>query len=563
MNLLLLNPPHPSIGSRIPVEHLPPLGLLAIGGPLTDAGHRIALLDADLGSMTTAEIVSAVRRRAPQAVLVGHSGSTSGHPSVVEVTRAIRAACPQAWIIYGGVFPTYHWREIMAEEPQIDVIVRGEGEVTVVRVIHALETGVPLSDIRGIAFRRGVSRTLGRATLREPGQAGRVQATPPAPIIMDLDACRIAWELIDPVRYSYWGDRRAVVVQFSRGCPHRCNYCGQRGFWTRWRHRDPVKFARELAWLNREHGVEVVNLADENPTALRPAWQAFLQALVAENVPLILVGSTRADDIVRDADLLHLYKRAGVARFLLGMESTDEGILRNIRKDSRLETDREAIRLLRQHGILSMVAYVAGFEEETDGDYWRALRQIISYDPDQIQALYVTPHRWTPYFRTAANRRVIQTDLGCWDYKHQVLATEKVPPWRMILWMKLMEAVVQLRPRSLGRVLAHPDRGLREAMRWYYRIGRQVWPYELRRFLFRERRTRNGPTLSAFLGDPQDAEDEALRAFPGLDRPRLPHSNRLALAARQTGQGEPIEPRSLARRGYTAAATRSPTSFVP
>jgi anaerobic magnesium-protoporphyrin IX monomethyl ester cyclase len=43
-------------------------------------------------------------------------------------------------------------------------------------------------------------------------------------------------------RDSYWDGLRAVVVQFSRGCPHFCNYCGQRGFWTRWRHRDPVRF---------------------------------------------------------------------------------------------------------------------------------------------------------------------------------------------------------------------------------------------------------------------------------------------------------------------------------
>ena len=123
-----------------------------------------------------------------------------------------------------------------------------------------------------------------------------------------------------------------MVVQFSRGCPHLCNYCGQRGFWTRWRHRDPVLFAKEIARLHREHGVEVINFADENPTVSKKAWRAFLEALIAENVDLILVGSTRADDIVRDADILHLYKKAGWARFLLGMENTDEETLELIRK---------------------------------------------------------------------------------------------------------------------------------------------------------------------------------------------------------------------------------------
>jgi anaerobic magnesium-protoporphyrin IX monomethyl ester cyclase len=475
MNLLLFNPPHPSIGSRIPHEHLPPLGLLSVGGPLIDAGHHVRLLDAEFGPMSTREIVKQAVAFAPQAILVGHSGSTSGHPIVREVTRAIRAALPKTRIIYGGVFPTYHWREILAEEPQIDVIVHGEGEETGLRLVRALETSTSLETIPGIAFRK----------------QGAPFATSPAPLIRDL-------ELIDCRRYSYWGDRRAVVVQFSRGCPHSCSYCGQRPFWTRWRHRDPQKFAAELAWLYRTRGVEVINLADENPTASRQAWRALLEALIAENVPLTLVGSTRADDIVRDADILHLYKQAGVARFLLGIESYDEDTLRMIGKGGTTAKDREAIRLLHQHDILSMATYVVGFEEETDRDYWRGLKQLLSYDPDQIQMLYVTPHRWTPYFRAAAERQVIQADQRKWDYKHQVLATRHMPPWRVLLWVKFMEAVMQLRPKSLRRLLGHRDSSIRAAMRWYYQIGRRVWPHEILVFLFRDQHLHDGPTLAEF-----------------------------------------------------------------
>jgi B12 binding protein len=116
MRVLLLNVPHPSIGSRIPDDHLPPLGLLSIGGPLIDDGHEVRLLDADLeaGRCTTysAEKVAAeaVGWR-PDAVLFGHSGSTSAHPVVAEVSRAVRRLLPPATIVYGGVFPTYHWRE--------------------------------------------------------------------------------------------------------------------------------------------------------------------------------------------------------------------------------------------------------------------------------------------------------------------------------------------------------------------------------------------------------------------------------------------------------------------
>jgi anaerobic magnesium-protoporphyrin IX monomethyl ester cyclase len=496
MKILLLNPPHPSIGSRIPREHLPPLGLLSVGGPLIDAGHEVQLMDAEFEPMSVNQIAEQAKILAPDAILIGHSGSTSAHPIIAEITRVIRTVLPKTWIIYGGVFPTNHWREILLDELQIDIIVRGEGEETTLRVIRELQANSSLDSLNGIAYRK----------------QGVPFATPPAPLICDLDAYRVGWELIDHSRYSYWGNRRAVVVQFSRGCPHSCNYCGQRGFWRQWRHRNPQKFAAELAWLYRVHGVEVINFADENPTASKDEWRAFLEALIAENVPLTLVGSTRADDIVRDADILHLYKKAGVARLLLGIETYDEETLRKIRKGGTMVKDREAIRLLRQYDILSMATYVVGFEEETDGDYWRSLKQLISYDPDQIQMLYVTPHRWTPYFRIAAGRRVIQTDRRRWDYKHQVLATRFMPPWRVLLWVKFIEAVMQLRPQSLWRVMAHPDLSIRGAMKWYYRIGRRVWPFEIWNFLFRERRQKNGPTLSEFWKNTRDNKIQKLRA---------------------------------------------------
>ena len=504
MRILLINPPHPSIGSRIPDDHLPPLGLLSVGGPLIDDGHEVRLLDAEFGPMPISEIVREAGAFSPDAVLIGHSGSTSGHPIASAIFRTLRPLLPAARMVYGGVFPTYHWREVLAEVPEIDVIVRGEGEETARQLMAALDGGgalldiavgdIELGQIPGIAYRRGF----------------KAIATTAAPTIQDLDAYRIGWELIDHARYSYWGGKRAVVVQFSRGCPHLCNYCGQRGFWTRWRHRDPKRFAAEIARLHREHGVTLFNFADENPTVSRQAWKAFLEALIAEKVNVLIVGSTRADDIVRDADLLHLYRRAGVIRFLLGMENTDPATLKLIQKGGGTTTDRQAIQELRRHGILSMATWVVGFEEERDRDYWRGMRHLLAYDPDQIQMLYVTPHRWTPYFRIAAARRVIQLDRSRWDYKHQVLATRHVPPWRVLLWFKLTEVVLQARPKALFRTYLHPDAEIRWGMRWYSQMGRRVWPWEIKNFLFRDRRTTTGPSVAAFWGAPQDAEEEAL-----------------------------------------------------
>lgn len=510
MRILIINPPHESIGSRMPGEMLPPLGLLAIGGPLIDDGHEVSLIDGDVTNMPLPQMVSEAIAYEPQVILIGHNGSTSAHPIIAELLKNLRAAMPDAAIVYGGIFPTYHWKECLEECPEVDVIVRGEGEETARRLMRALDTPPNLPDKGG---RDGLAALPGLAFRRN----GRPFATPPAPMIANLDDYRIGWELIDHARYSYWGGLRAVVVQFSRGCPHLCSYCGQRGFWTRWRHRDPKKFAAELGRLYREHGVTMISFADENPTTSKKAWRELLKAIIAENCKFTMIATLRADDIVRDADILHLYRQAGFERFLIGMEHTDALTLEKVRKGGATKTDREAIRLLRKAGILSLCSYVVGFEDETVWDYLRALRQLILYDPDQIITLYVTPHRWTPFFREAADRRVIQLDRKRWDYKNQVLENRHLPPWATFLCVKAIEVLVQARPKALVRTYFHPDRAARHGMRWYARIGRRVWLNEVKWFLTRDRFVKAGPTLAQFWGAPQDHQQEALslrRAVP-------------------------------------------------
>jgi anaerobic magnesium-protoporphyrin IX monomethyl ester cyclase len=492
MKILLLNPPHDAIGSRVPKEHLPPFGLLCLGGPLIDAGHDVQLLNADRLNLKVDEISQRIQGMEFDAILIGHSGSSSAHPIIIEIANRARQIKPDTKIIYGGVYPTYHWKDVLEECPQIDVIVRGEGEETALRLVEALQAGQPLKTIAGIAFR-----------LRNAPYATR-----PAPMIADLDAYRIGWELIDFDDYSYWGGKKSVILQFSRGCPHLCTYCGQRGFWTKWRHRDPVKLAQEIAMLHREHGVELINFADENPTSSRRLWKAFLEALIAENVPVTLIGSTRAGDIARDADILHLYKKAGVLRFLLGIEALNEETLTNIRKGSKPSTDQEAISLLRSHGMIGLCTFAVGFEEETDRDYFAMLRQLLRYDPDQIMSVFATPHRWTPFFEASKHRRVIQTDFRLWDYEHQVIETKNVPAWRLFLWVKLIELIVQLRPKAIWRNFLHPDPDIRHAMRWYTRMGRRVVLREFVSFFFQEKRAQ-GPTVAQFFGGDVQLVEEA------------------------------------------------------
>jgi anaerobic magnesium-protoporphyrin IX monomethyl ester cyclase len=500
LRVCLLNPTHTAIGSRIPSDHLPPLGLLAVGGPLLDDGFAVRLVDADLAALSARQTIVAVLAQPVDVVMIGHAGSSSANRTALNLALRLKRIHPRLVIVYGGVHPTYHWREVLAQCKAIDFVVRGEGERTTRDLMRRLEAGADFRDLPGIAWR----------------EDNVAVASPKAAMLECLDDWRVGWELISHADYSYWGGMRAVVVQFSRGCPYLCSYCGQRGFWTRWRHRDPVRFAAELARLHREHGVQLVNFADELPTGSRKAWRAFLEALIAQNVALTLVGSTRAGDIVRDADILHLYKRAGVIRFLLGIESYSEATLAAIRKGASTSEDRQAIRLLRQHGILSMASCVVGFSERGDADFLRTLRHLLDYDPDQIQTLYATPHAWTPFHDEVAQRGVLEPDTRKWDYKHQVLETPGMPAGRVFAWVKFIEVAMQLRPKALRRTFFNSDPDQAHAMRWYTAIGRRVWFHEVAEFLFRRRHFEVPPALETFAGKSLAAEEDAM----ALARPR-------------------------------------------
>ena len=482
MKILLINPPHKSIGSRLPKEHLPPLGLLSIGGPLIDNGYNVKLLDADFGNLPFDEIVYETLDFNPDVVLLGHSGSTSAQPIINEIAELIKTVRPWMTIIVGGVFPTFHWREILENNPQIDFTVCGEGEQVILDLMYALEHKLDLEKVRGIALR-----------LRDV-----ITKTPLAEPIKDLDAYRVGWELMGDYQYTYWGKKKAVVIQFSRGCPYPCSYCGQSKFWRTWRHRTPQLLAKEIEMLHHRYGIEVINFADENPSTNQKAWIEFLEALIAKKLPVILVGSIRADNIVRDAQYLHLYKQAGFERFLLGIENYEEAVLEKIKKNSSIRKDKLAIQLLRKHNILSMATYVVGFGEERTKDFYHSLRHLIEYDPDQIQLVYVTPHKWTPFYEQIKDKNIIQLDQTKWDYKHQIMEMANLRPWKVMLIVKLIELILQTRPKAILRWLFHKDKRLRKAMSWYNNIGRRVWFYELFQFFFRDNINRKPIPINVF-----------------------------------------------------------------
>lgn len=472
MRVVLVNGPRQSIVCEYGVGHQQPLGLLMIGGPLADAGHDVRLIDAERLHLAPEQIARRVTAWNAEAVIISHVASTAGHPACLAALEAIKAADPAVITIYGGVFPTYHDRDILAQHPAVDIIIRGEGEVTARDLIDTLSAAdtpghQDLSGVRGISWRR----------------CGEAAVNPARPPLADLDQCRIGWELVDDWDgYQAFGMGRAAVVQFSRGCPHTCTYCGQWMFWKHWRYRDPVRFADEVEWLHREHGVRFFWLADENPTTLQEVWREALNEISRRNLPIGFCASIRAQDIVRDAAFLDRYRAAGFVYVLMGVETVTDTALARIRKGSTVDDAYEAVRLLRRHGIMSIVDYLFGIEQETPATIWRGLRGLQRYDSDFVNALYLTPHEWTPLGHQLRGQKVVTSNYANWDYRHQVLAVPRLNPALLFAGVKLVEAAYHLHPRRLWRVLAAPDRRLRAQLRFSYLRTAAVYFREIAEF---------------------------------------------------------------------------------
>ena len=480
MNIVLLTPARRFIANRAGLGYQMPLGLVLLGGPLVDDGHRVRLVDNDVLGWDDATLVRELAADPPDCVMLGHTGSTAAHPTAMRTAAAIRRAFPRVRIVYGGVYPSYAAETVLRENPSVDVVVRGEGEATAVDLCRSGD----LADVRGITWRDG----------------DEIRENPARAPIADLDRYRPGWELVDWNAYRLFGAGRSAGMQFSRGCPLRCTFCGQWGFWRRWRHRSPANFVAELRTLVRTWGVGFVWLADENFAADRDLTREVLERLDADGLGISLNLNMTAADVVRDADLLPLYKRAGVDNVVLGIETLDDPTVEKIGKNNPRDVSREACRRLRENGIVSFVNVIYGLEDETAATVARTFRGLLDIDPDVVNACYLTPHSWTPAGRLARADQVVQADQHLYTYRNQVLETPGLSPTALFLGVKLTEALFHLRPRGIARLFTGGER-FRRVHRAFMGAGIRVFLAELREFLLETRFTAPG-TLTRVPGFP-------------------------------------------------------------
>lgn len=168
---------------------------------------------------------------------------------------------------------------------------------------------------------------------------------------------------------------------------------------------------------------------------------------------------------------------------LMGIESTDAAVLQSVNKGSTPEHDVQACRLLKEQGIFSILGHIVGFEDETAASLRGARQRLKRYDGDWLNAMYVTPHDWTPFGAESLRREVVEPDQTKWDYRHQVLGQRHLRPWQLFLWVKWIELWFHLRPGRLWQCLRTRDTFRRRQVLWVISHIGQVWVGEVLEFL--------------------------------------------------------------------------------
>jgi len=429
----------------------PPLGLLSIAGPLLNAGFDVELVDADAGHLTNQDVISHLRQAKAQVALIGHSGSMAANPAALRLIADIKNELPSIGTVYGGVYPTYACNEIMINNSTVDFIVLGEGEETTLDLLTALRNkSHDFGSVKGLAWRSDSKIVVNRR--RRP--------------ILNLDQFRVAWELVNWSLYpGHHLGGRSAMVQFSRGCPHTCTYCGQWMFWKQWRHRSIAKFVDELQFLYTVHDVQAVWIADENWGHDKYLFRSLLEAIIERKIGISIFCALCAEDVVRDADMLNLYREAGVVCLMMGVESFDKAVLGRVGKNNPYSITTKAVSILRQHGILSVVNVIYGLRDETLRSLLQTLAQLRRMSPDFYNALHLTPLSWTQEGQEIDAARIVQPDQRRWDFRQPVIQPVNFSPKGLAVAVKLSEAFFYFRPTWFFKRFFDRDVVIRRIMR--------------------------------------------------------------------------------------------------
>ena len=336
---------------------------------------------------------------------------------VLRTLETAKRVNPDILTVAGGQHFTATVQESLETYPEIDVIVRGEGEQTFVELVKKACRKSSLQEIRGISFRQD----------KHPIH------NPPRPLIENLDDLPYpGYHFVKDVVHKYHFDAMAgkapyALIEGSRGCPHNCTFCSQWKHWQgTWRVKSSKRIADEIEFCYHNYGSRFIWLTDDNFGFGKQTGE-LADEIIRRGVPKELMWFTQArcDDIVKHRDILPKMRRAGLRWVLLGVESPRHSTLETFRKNISSKDAKEAVKLLKENDIFAHATFIIGERKDTA----RSLAELREFandlDPDFALFSALTPFPGTELFEEAKGKGWIEDfNWSHYDMVHAIMSTE-------------------------------------------------------------------------------------------------------------------------------------------
>lgn len=398
----------------------PPLGILYISSHLRKKGIGVEVFDSTFGSR---DQLLEILRQGPPAIL-GIYANLMTRTNVLQILRAAKDAGWQT--VAGGPEPSAYLSEYL--NAGADVVVIGEGEVTLEELVPVMRTGSrdALPGVDGIAFL---------------GAEGNIVQTKPRQQLRDIDAQ--PWpdrEAIDMDRYvATWRKHHgmgSVSLITARGCPYHCRWCSHEVFGKTHRRRKPASVADELEWLVERYQPDMAWMADDVFT-IHPGWLSqYAAELKRRGLKIPFECISRADRL--DAKVIETLADMGCFRVWIGSESGSQRVLDAMERGVTVEEVQSAVALCRSHGIQTGMFLMWGYEGEELDDIEATVQHVKKSNPDIFFTTVAYPIKGTAYFKEVAGK------------------VEALKPWNVS-----SDREVRVRDRHSPRFYSFADRLLR------------------------------------------------------------------------------------------------------
>ncbi len=352
LSLTLVNPP------QFTQYPQPPLGLALLAAILEAKGYKVTILDANALNIRPKDIVPLVS----EADVIGITAMTPTVAAALEIARLLKQTSPDRSIIMGGAHVTLLPEETLHSAPEIDVIVRGEGDFSLIEYMEALGEGRPVKDIPGLSY--SIDGNILHTQDREP--------------LLDMDSLPFpAYHLLPWHCYRlhppHGRSMPLAAVVTSRGCPYRCAYCSKPVFGKKFRAQSAERVVAELAYLKDRFGVKEIAFYDDSFTIDKKRVHEIAEKILRTDLKLTWTCETRVNLV--DPDLLRHMKQAGCYSVAYGIESASPEIITTLCKDTTLEQVEKAVADSRKAGLQVVGYFMLGSPGET---IW-TIRQTIEF----------------------------------------------------------------------------------------------------------------------------------------------------------------------------------------